>query len=80
VLDDPAGVLAGLVAHRLGREAKVRRALEAAAGELEELVPRVYDDVDPALHGFARYSLLAHLLKLERDGRARRDGGRWRAA
>jgi glyoxylase-like metal-dependent hydrolase (beta-lactamase superfamily II) len=80
VLHDPAGVLAGLVAHRLGREAKVRRALEAAAGELDELVPRVYDDVDPALHGFARYSLLAHLLKLERDGHARRDGGRWRAA
>jgi glyoxylase-like metal-dependent hydrolase (beta-lactamase superfamily II) len=80
VIDDPATVLANLVAHRLGREAKVQRALDEDGRALDELIPHVYDDVDPALHGFARYSLLAHLLKLERDGRARREGARWRAA
>jgi glyoxylase-like metal-dependent hydrolase (beta-lactamase superfamily II) len=80
VIHDPAAVLAGLVRHRLGREAKVRGALEPQPLGLEDLVRRVYDDVDPALHGFASYSLLAHLLKLERDGRARRDGTGWRAA
>jgi glyoxylase-like metal-dependent hydrolase (beta-lactamase superfamily II) len=80
VLHDPATVLAGLVAHRLGREAKVQGALPSHGLPLEELVPRVYDDVDPALYGFARYSLLAHLLKLERDGRARREGERWKRA
>jgi len=33
----------------------------------------VYDDVDPRLHPVAKGSLLAHLLKLEADGRAARD-------
>lgn len=80
VLHDPRTVLANLVAHRLGREAKVYGALDRDGRAIDELVLHVYDDVDPALHGFARYSLLAHLLKLERDGRARRDGARWRAA
>jgi hypothetical protein len=58
----------------------VAAALDAAPRSLEALVLRVYDDVDPALHGFARYSLLAHLIKLERDGRAARAGEEWRAA
>lgn len=80
VLRDPAAVLAGLVKHRLAREAKVAAALGAEPRALDALVLRVYDDVDPALHGFARYSLLAHLLKLERDARAVRMGEEWRAA
>lgn len=80
VLRDPPAVLAGLVRHRLAREAKVAAALGAVPLDLDGLLPRVYDDVDPALHGFARYSLLAHLLKLERDGRAVRTGEEWRAA
>lgn len=80
VLREPAAVLAGLVKHRLAREAKVAGALDAAPRSLDALVLRVYDDVDPALHGFARYSLLAHLIKLERDGRAARAGEEWRTA
>jgi hypothetical protein len=42
----------------------------------------VYDDVDPRLHPVAKSSLLAHLIKLEEDGRAERDssdpGATWR--
>jgi hypothetical protein len=37
------------------------------------LVTSVYDDVDPRLHPVAKGSLLAHLLKLEAEGRAARD-------
>jgi hypothetical protein len=33
----------------------------------------VYDDVDPRLHPVAKGSLLAHLLKLEQEGRVVRD-------
>jgi hypothetical protein len=43
-----------------------------------ELVARVYEDVDPALHGVAERSLLAHLEKLEFDGLVTRHGDRWR--
>ena len=46
---------------------------------LEELVPQAYDDVPTSLHLMAKYSLWAHLIKLERDGRALSGAGRWSA-
>ena len=79
----PHDVLRGLVAHRLRREAKVLAALQAlhasAPLSLQDLLPRVYDDVKPALHGVAARSLLAHLLKLQTDGVARQQADRWSA-
>ena len=79
----PHDVLRGLVAHRLRREAKVLAALQAlhasAPLSLQDLLPRVYDDVKPALHGMAARSLLAHLLKLQTDGVARQQADRWSA-
>jgi len=78
VLAPALGAIEHLIAHRLAREAKVAAALaRAGAGTLEELVPMAYDDVRPALFPVAMRSLLAHLEKLEADGRARRDGPRW---
>jgi hypothetical protein len=38
---------------------------------VDELLPTVYADVDEALHPVARYSLWAHLRKLDADGGAR---------
>ena len=73
----PQQVLAALIAHRLKREAKVRAALRPDPEALESLVQRVYDDVPTALHGVAQRSLLAHLLKLQRDGVALGDGPNW---
>lgn len=73
---EPRAVLQGLVAHRLRREAKVLAALQAVGtGPVEALLPKVYDDVPAALHGMARRSLLAHLLKLQQDGRATQQPG-----
>ncbi len=68
---DPIGVVEGLIAHRLRREEKVVRVLRGN-GELslQELTPLVYDDVDASLHLVAQVSLWAHLLKLEKEGRA----------
>jgi glyoxylase-like metal-dependent hydrolase (beta-lactamase superfamily II)/8-oxo-dGTP pyrophosphatase MutT (NUDIX family) len=69
----------GLIAHRLEREAKVLGALSAAPATLRELVERAYEDTRPELWGYAERSLLAHLEKLEAEGRAAREsGGRWR--
>ncbi|HEV8690620.1 MAG TPA: MBL fold metallo-hydrolase [Ideonella sp.] len=68
-----------LVAHRLAREAKVAAALQAAGeASAEALVPTVYGDVPASRHGIAARSLTAHLIKLEQDGRVRRNGGKWR--
>jgi glyoxylase-like metal-dependent hydrolase (beta-lactamase superfamily II) len=76
----PADAVAALVAHRLAREAKVLNALRPDTPTVEaQLLPRVYDDVPPALHPVAARSLLAHLLKLAADGTAREEEGGWRA-
>jgi len=69
----------GLIAHRREREVKVLVALERTPRPLEELVPRVYADTSRELWPYAERSLLAHLIKLETEGRARREGERWAA-
>lgn len=64
-MDDPQHVIAATTRHRLAREAKTLRVLrEAGTASLDELLPRVYDDVPVFMHAIARLSLLAHLIKL----------------
>jgi glyoxylase-like metal-dependent hydrolase (beta-lactamase superfamily II) len=80
VLGPAVPAMRRLIAHRLGREAKVAAALaRVGGGTLDELVPVAYDDVKPALFPVARRSLLAHLEKLLTDGRAALTGDRWSA-
>jgi glyoxylase-like metal-dependent hydrolase (beta-lactamase superfamily II)/8-oxo-dGTP pyrophosphatase MutT (NUDIX family) len=79
VLGPARAAIEKLVSHRLAREEKVAGALaRAGSGTLDDLVPLAYDDVKPGLFPVAKRSLLAHLLKLATDGRAARDGERWR--
>jgi len=78
MLQQPAAVIDGLIQHRLGREARAHGALQRAGmATLEELLAVVYQDIDPGLHELASHTLLAHLLKLERDGRVDREGNSW---
>jgi len=78
LMAEPQAEVRKLIAHRLGREAKVAAALRAAgAASAEALVPTVYGDVPGARHGIAARSLTAHLIKLAADGRVRRDGDLW---
>ena len=78
VIDNPDQVVDALIRHRLARETKVVAALESHPNlTLKELTPYVYDEVDPKLHRLAGRSLLAHLLKLESEGRAARVDERW---
>ncbi|MFL5277058.1 MAG: MBL fold metallo-hydrolase [Myxococcales bacterium] len=72
----PAGPekISGYIAHRLEREERVVSALRIAGRATPaELVPPSYPDVKPEMYPFAERSLLAHLQKLVREGRARRD-------
>jgi glyoxylase-like metal-dependent hydrolase (beta-lactamase superfamily II) len=80
VIDDPVSVIDWIIDHRLQREAKVLAAVRANPGlTTTELVPHVYQDVAPRLYGWAERSLLAHVLKLEADGLARRSNNTWHA-
>jgi glyoxylase-like metal-dependent hydrolase (beta-lactamase superfamily II) len=78
LIENSRAEIEGLVAHRLGRERKVIAGLEKTGRvRIEDLVTVVYDDVDPALHPWAKLSLEAHLIKLRRDDRAENDGDYW---
>ncbi|MDX1818357.1 MAG: MBL fold metallo-hydrolase [Marinobacter sp.] len=81
LMGNPESVIDFLITHRLSREHKVARSLEAnGPAPLKILVQSAYDDVPPQLHAVAQRSLLAHLLKLEKEGRAARDADdHWRA-
>ena len=77
-MPEPIAVVEWIVNHRLQREAKVVSALQTSGGgTLDQLIPLVYDDVNPTLYGMAKFSLWAHLIKLEREQRASSDGENW---
>ena len=82
LIDQPHRAVRRLLAHRQTREDKVLRALRQAGSVTPEaMVPLVYDDVPAERHAMAARSLLAHLEKLEAEGKATQSAdGAWRAA
>jgi glyoxylase-like metal-dependent hydrolase (beta-lactamase superfamily II)/8-oxo-dGTP pyrophosphatase MutT (NUDIX family) len=80
LIGQPHAAVRRLLAHRQQREDKVLAALRAAgAATIAALLPTVYDDVPAERHAPAARSLLAHLQKLEAEGKAQDDDGVWRA-
>jgi glyoxylase-like metal-dependent hydrolase (beta-lactamase superfamily II)/8-oxo-dGTP pyrophosphatase MutT (NUDIX family) len=81
LIGEPHRELRRLVQHRLKREGKVRDAIgRIGAPTVEEMLPLVYDDVPPRVHGAAARSLTAHLQKLLADGELRVQEGRYSLA
>ncbi len=84
LIENPKENIQALIEHRLGREAKVVDVL-TEQGQVNKdyytvdyLTPLVYDDVDASLHPIARYSLWAHLIKLQKEQRAESLNDCWR--
>jgi ribonuclease/clavin/mitogillin len=74
-IDEPTALFRRYIAHRGMREAKVLAALRKrgdAGATAADLVPDAYDDVPVTTWPIAALSLAAHLVKLEREGHARR--------
>jgi len=81
ILERGKRALALLRAHRLSRENKVIRCLDARGdASVAELTGPVYDDVPTDRHAWAQYTLQAHLIKLAREGRVTERDGVWRLA
>lgn len=78
VIENPVAVIDHYIEHREQREAQVLAALSAGLTTVTAIVARLYPGLAEALGGFARESVLAHLLKLEDEQRAARDGDTWR--
>ena len=68
---DPEPFLLAYRDHRLAREAQVLERLTAGDRRIADIVPALYAAVDRRLWPAASLSILAHLAKLEREGRVR---------
>lgn len=82
LIEKPAAKIEEYVTHRLGREAQVLAALQAAGTTtIEPMVKELYADVPEELHVMAAFSVWAHLRKLVEDGKAQGDTleGDWSA-
>jgi len=77
---DPKPFLAAYREHRLDRERQVLACIKDGLDTIPQMVERMYADVDKRLHPAASRSVLAHLIKLEHEGRIRRDGSAYRLA
>ena len=71
---DPAPFLAAYRAHRMEREAQVLAQLAKGRRRIPQMVAEIYAEVDPRLHAAAAHSVLAHLIKLVREGRVTSEG------
>jgi glyoxylase-like metal-dependent hydrolase (beta-lactamase superfamily II) len=77
VIEDPLAVIEQYLAHRRHRETQILMALEAGLATVDAITAKIYTGVPAALTMMAGQTVLAHLIKLERDGLARREGARW---
>jgi len=79
-IDNPRRFVRGLIGHRKQREGQILRLLDRGVGDLPAMVEQMYAGLDPRLKGAAERSVLAHLIDLERRGRARQEADAWTAA
>ena len=74
MIDDPERLLRGYIEHRREREKQILELLRSGESSPDAMVGRMYRGLKETLVPMARESVLAHLLKLEHEGRARRAG------
>jgi glyoxylase-like metal-dependent hydrolase (beta-lactamase superfamily II) len=76
-IEDPVAVIDEYLKHRSERESQILYALADGCRTLEEIVGRVYGELSPSLLAAAAESALAHLTKLESEGRVVQMDGQW---
>ncbi|MSO34982.1 MAG: MBL fold metallo-hydrolase [Acidobacteria bacterium] len=77
VIEDPERLITQYLEHRRQREEQVLAALAERIETVDAITDRIYATLAPALVAMARDSVLAHLIKLEADGRAQRHDVHW---
>jgi glyoxylase-like metal-dependent hydrolase (beta-lactamase superfamily II) len=76
-IEEPEKLLRQYLEHRRQREEQVIEALRSGETEPDAIVRRIYEGLDGNLFHLARESVISHLVKLEREGRARSEGTGW---
>ncbi len=79
-LPQPQDLVREMLTHRMLREQAIQKSLAQTAAGTFTLMNSLYSQVHPRLRRAAERNVLAHLLKLESEGKVVRDGEVWRAA
>ena len=79
LIDEPEKLLTYYINHRLNREQLVLQALDNKnqPHPINTLLPHVYPQLEPKYYPLAARSLLSHLIKLQKEGRAKKTGRGW---
>lgn len=78
-LPEPRRLTRALLMHRMGRERSILARLQQGPLDVVALREALYSQTQPRLQKAAERNVLAHLLKLEAEGKAAREGEVWRA-
>jgi glyoxylase-like metal-dependent hydrolase (beta-lactamase superfamily II) len=76
-LPNPGTLARGMLGHRIMREASILRCLDAGHTTDEAIATTIYAGLAPHLIPAAARNVLAHLLKLQAEGRATQHNGHW---
>jgi glyoxylase-like metal-dependent hydrolase (beta-lactamase superfamily II) len=79
-LREPRELVRAMLTHRMIREQAIARKLTAGPADTYTIMDALYSQLDARLRKAAERNVLAHLLKMEAEGKAMREGEMWRAA
>jgi glyoxylase-like metal-dependent hydrolase (beta-lactamase superfamily II) len=79
-LRNPRDLVRAMLAHRIMREHAIAEKLKQGPASTYTLMDTLYSQVNPRLRRAAERNVLAHLLKMEVEGKVAREGETWRAA
>jgi len=79
-LHQPRSLVREMLMHRMIREQAITKKLGDGAFDTYTIMDTLYSQLNPRLRKAAERNVLAHLLKMEAEGKAIRDGELWRAA
>ncbi|MDP2602174.1 MAG: MBL fold metallo-hydrolase [Deltaproteobacteria bacterium] len=77
LIGKPEAKIREYIQHRLEREQQVLAALRKGRNTIGDITQMIYVDVSPALQRVAEFSVQAHLEKLMREGRVKRETNRY---
>ena len=79
-LREPRELVREMLTHRMIREQAIAKKLTSGSFDTYTIMDTLYSQLNPRLRKAAERNVLAHLLKMEAEGKAIREGELWRAA
>lgn len=76
-IENPPALIRAYIGHRLMREQQILDVLGKGPASVDEIVRRVYQNLQTDLEKAAAENVLAHLLKLRGEGRVREEASSW---